>query len=347
MCILDCILFHDDAVAAATAGHAGGTAITSALIKNDDGKIDADSQKRLPSLMAVLGAEFDVLTDEVTPAGWWQLQPNKWPNTRRLSGDLQHVASELTDSGGNTHHPGVPRRIIVNQMFDMPMTKDLDWISDNSKVAGTIVNADVGLMWCYSYGPRYPWNPYARLHRIFKVADGAMAAADVFDEGWSAQLTGVTPGLDENKDYIIRGVIYEPAAKDKLAIAVRVGTQKGEYKMIGFGPGNFLQSVETIFAFDGIPIHGLTGLTAEHLGGATDTPYAGVILEEIGEYSARTGGTVPVPASSPLQAAPTIVSNPVNPSVVPKGLTTGGGLQQAIQQARQAGPTGQPMQLIR
>lgn len=172
------------------------------------------------------------------------------------------------------------------------MSKDMDWISSNSKVYASLANADVLLLWCYSYGPTYPYQG-GRLHRIYKVADGAIAAADVFDEAWSAQLTGVTPGLDETKDYIIRGVIYDPAAKDELGVAVRIGTQKGPYKMIGVGPGNFLHRTETIFWYDGIPIHGLTGIIAEHLAGTTATPWAGLVLEEIGE-----GYTVAAPTGS-------------------------------------------------
>lgn len=322
--ILDVIAAHQDAVAASTPGRAGGTAIAATDILDDDGKIDEDSQGRTPTLMAVVGAEYDVLTDELVGNGWWSLQPNKWPNTRRITGYLNHVASERTESGAGTFHIDVPRQIIINQMFDIPMTKNLDWISGNTKWATSILNADVCLLWCYSYGPRYPWNPANRLHRILKVADGAMAAADVFDEAWAAQLTGVTPGLDETKDYIIRGVIFEPAVKDKLSALVRISTQKGEYKVIGFGPGNMLQSVETIFAFDGIPIHGLTGLRAEHLGGATDTPYAGVILEEIGEsYVAGARGTV---GATTLPAAP-----PGGTTLIPGGLAaaTGGGSKQA------------------
>jgi len=282
-CILDCICFHDDGVAAGTAGYAGGTAITSALIKNDDGKIDDDPQGRLPNLMAVIGCENDVLTTDVARLSFWQLQPNKWPNTRRLVGNMIWHPNEISESAAGTIQPLIPQQVVMEQMFDIPMTKDMDWISGDSKIAGPIVNADMGLIWAYSYGPRYPWNPYARLHKIVKVADNAIAAADVFDEAWSEQLTGVTPGLDETKDYIIRGTIVEPSAKDKGAIFGRVGTQKSPYKMIGVGSFNHAQRVETIWAFDGIPIHGLTGLTFEHLFAATDTPYGGVILEEVGE----------------------------------------------------------------
>jgi hypothetical protein len=289
--MLDCIAFHDDAVAAATAGRNGGTALTAALFKDDDGIVDADSQGRVPILRDILTAEFDVLTDEVVPKGWWDLQPNKWPNVSRLSGDLDFSYSEITDSAAATQHIHIDKLINVLGKYNIPLTKGLNWISSNSKIAGTIVNADVAMVLVYQYGQAYPYTPGNPLHTIMKVADGAMAAADVFDNAWSSQLTGTTPGLDETKNYILRGVIYEPAAKDKLSALVRVGFQKSEYKMIGLGPGNFLGRVITMYWHDGIPFRGDAGFVAEHLAGVTDTPWAGVVVEELpsgGRGTART-----------------------------------------------------------
>lgn len=305
--ILDCIAFHDDAVAVATAGRTGGTALTAALIKDDDGIVDEDQQGNIPILRDVLMGEFDVATDELVNNGWWSLQPNKWPNTQRLTGYTDHYAAEITDSGAATQHPSMKRQTIVTGKFNVQLTKGMDWISTNSKVAASIANADVALILVYQYGTAYPYQG-GRLHRIMKVADAAMAAADVFDEAWSAQLTGTSPGLDETKNYILRGVIFEPAAKDKLSALVRVGTQKGPYKAIGFGNGNMLSSHETLFLHDGIPVHGTTGFVAEHLGGVTDTPWAGLVFEEYGGGGGggfSGGGVITTPAPySQVEMAP-------------------------------------------
>lgn len=292
-------LYHDDGVAAGTAGRGGGTAITAALVKNSDAKIN-DIDGVLPNFLGCLLSDIDVHTDEIVGKAWWELQPNTWPATKRITGWGDYYPCEATDSAGETHHPTLPYRINFSPIVDLPLTKGMDWISSFSKVAGTIVNSDIGLIFVYSFGTRYPYTG-GRLHRIGKVADGAMAAADVFDEAWTAQLTSVTPGLDPNIQYVLHGVGYEPAAKDKLAVAVRVGKEQGAHKMIGFGTGNMLGYVETFYAFDGIPFQGDDALIAEHLGGVTDTPYAYIIAEEVG---AASRATTPVARAAELKGLP-------------------------------------------
>ncbi|MHC4675637.1 MAG: hypothetical protein ACYTBZ_24380 [Planctomycetota bacterium] len=280
--VLDCVTWTDDACAVQTAGFAqGGTAIGATLIKDDDGIIDTDSSGNVPYLRRILLGEVDVYTDEIVDAASWSLRPNKWPSTERLTGVSDFNASEITDSAAATQHPNIQKQLWVEAMHDMKMEKGLSWISSDSKVCASLANPDVALIWAYSYGERYPYRG-GNLIRVTKVADGATAAADVFDEAWSTTLQGVGSGLDNTKNYVLRGIGYHPAAKDKLSLLARAGLQKGEHKIIGFGPGNMLSFVETIYLFDGIPCRGDDGFKAETLGGATDTPWVTLIFEEWG-----------------------------------------------------------------
>jgi hypothetical protein len=176
------------------------------------------------------------------------------------------------------------------------------WISDGSKLYATTANADISLIMYYSYGPELPFlGDWSKCQVIRKVADAAMAAADVWDESWSTTLKGVSPGLDPDKEYVIRGGGGEAAATDKVGIATRFYLQHQGEKLIcpaGMDMGRFLN----VFLWDGIPMMGGDGVTSDYIGGVTDTPYSWILVEEYPgamEYArggpSRPGGARPEP----------------------------------------------------
>lgn len=296
--VLDVIVNHDDAFAAATAGLGnGGTALTAALTKDDDLSIRMHPTfKTTPVLRDVLLGEFDVLTNEVVNKAFVSLQIDGAPDETRIVERATHAANEITESGAGTAHiqPIGDSRILVTGKYNKQLEADTTWVNANTKAGGTIINADLAILLVYQYGSAIPYKPGNRLIRISKVADAASAAADVFDEAWYSQLLTTQQGLDPGKNYILRGVGYESAAVDKLNAVARIGVKGSDNKICGLGPGNFLGYVETLYLFDGIPCKGDSFFKAETLGGVADTAWVTAIFEELGgsaEKAADNPGT--------------------------------------------------------
>lgn len=284
LAILHCVGGHDDAIAAA------GTALTDAFFKNNDGEPDTIMGMR-PVLRDIILADIDVHSDLVPGLAKVTLQPNTWPNTKRITHLCDVIggtfATEAATAPLGTNVPGI---LDVKGRYNIPIEDDLTWVDGtNGKAYATEDNADIALILAYSYGKAFPYSGVNRIHWVEKVADAAEATADAYDEAWATSLKGVAPGLDGKKKYILRGIWHRAAAAAKLGCLVRGGVQDNPFKIIGPGTGT-LGRLATLFHFDGIPVSGDDGYIAETLGGAADTPYAALGFEDLsgpGNFKAK------------------------------------------------------------
>lgn len=271
---LHCIPFHDDAIGAATSGWCqGGTALTAALVYNDDLIVDVDSNGNIPKLTDVIMHEFDVNGADAGSYAHWSLRPNTWPSTRTLTGHVTHVSSQATGPLDLVH----PQETFIRGQFDIPLEPGLSWISSDSKVFATAANADIMLVLVYSYGTRYP---YRGGHLQCVATTSATMVADTWTQAWSSSLQGVGFGLDPNKTYVLRGIVTNNDAVDEVHMGAMLKKQSGMHQMVGVGSGNALEAHTTWFMHDGIPCSGLDGWTALGLEGATGVPVIGGWFEE-------------------------------------------------------------------
>lgn len=239
----------------------------------------------------------------VNTMGTFQL--NTWPNTRRITvfGHWGGIWGSAADS-----QPTVPGYLYKHDAtLNVPMRAGDDWVSDGSVLYGSDTNSvSVGALFCYSYGQTYPYKG-GHIQWISRVADAAEAAADALDQAWAMDLTGVTPGLDPHKQYVLRGIGHEAAATARGSHGAWAHPQNSPAYLVAPCIGDFSRSMH-LFLYDGIPVSGGDGfeaLTAS--GGAADTPIVWLGFEEYGEAGSPSlsGGPTIMPGGGGFGAGGT------------------------------------------
>jgi hypothetical protein len=264
---------------------AGNLLAASDFLDGDDGEVDAVEGVN-PTLDNIIVYENDDSRADATnirARGTFQM--NTWPNTKRLT-MFGARAGGLIDSEAATQQGGSGTdTLYVKNELNMSVQAGDNWISDNSYLYASQDNAAVlAAMFVYSYGQRYPYRG-GHMQWIRKVADAAETGADAMYQAWATQLTGVAPGLDPKKQYVLRGVVHEAAASAKAAIGAIVQPQASAFKLVGPSWLDF-GMCQTIYLDDGIPCIGSDGFVAK-TGSATaaDTPYVWLGFEEYGSPS--------------------------------------------------------------
>lgn len=239
----------------------------------------------------------DGLDDATNVNTYGTFQLNTWPNTRRITvfGEWGGIWGSAADS-----QPTMNYFYKHEPTLNVQMRAGDDWVSDGSYLYGSDTNSvSCGALFCYSYGQTYPYRG-GHIQWISKVADAAEAAADALDQAWATDLTGVSPGLDPHKMYVLRGIGHEAAATAKGAHGAWAHPQNSPAYLVGPAMGDFARSMH-LFLYDGIPVSGGDGFEALTAGGgAADTPIVWLGFEEYGE-----GG------SPSLSSAPTVKTNKV------------------------------------
>jgi len=276
---LRCVVASDDDI-----DKAGNALADADFWDGDDGEVDGidlgDGKIMEPTLRDIIVWENSTMADVTNRRTRGEFQPNTWANTRRI---LVWGARQggIFASEAASIPVGVGTDLLeVNGNMNMPLKAGFDWISDNTKLYASVDNAEVtGVMFVYSYGNRYPYKG-GKMQWIRKVADAAETGADAFYTAWSTDLTGVTPGLDPDKQYVLRGICHEAAATGKGAIGAFANPQASSFKLFGPSWGDFAMCV-TVFLDDGILVDGEDGFTARTASATgADTPYVWLGFEE-------------------------------------------------------------------
>lgn len=292
--VLHCELIWDDDIAIA------GTAIAATDCVGHDGEVD-DIDGVLPTLRdvqlynhGVAGAVSD-LADDIASV---RLLPTNWPSSSAIvqyvdGGRPFSVATEAAvgHTLGGEGSPGGARFFQSRGRMNISVSKSTNWASGSSYLYASEANDDLYCILCYSYGAAYPYNGTNPIRWVKKTADAVEAAAEVWDNAFTAKLTSVSPGLDPSKQYILRAVGYISKDATKIAGAVRIGKETGAHKLIGSGAGTGGGTGAlggTFYWFDGIPCTGNDAFTVESHAIVVETTAPEILMgfEEIGTASA-------------------------------------------------------------
>ena len=308
---LRCVVASDDDIDIA------GNALADAdFWDGDDGEVDSIDGYGDPVLRDIVVWENSTMADVTNRRTRGEFQPNVWPNTKRILiwGSRQ---GGLFATEAASIPVGVGTDILeVHGNMNLPCKAGFDWISDQTKLYASVDNAHVtGAIFAYSYGTPYPYQG-GKMQWIRKVADAAETGADVFYQAWATDLTGITPGLDPDKKYILRGICHEAAATGKGAIGAYAQPQASAFKIFGPSWADFGMCV-TIYMQDGILVDGEDGfVTKTASAAAADTPYVWLGFEEYevkpGASAETTvnkvGGSVSPTSPGPSMKAPQALS---------------------------------------
>lgn len=280
-------IYHDDANSAATAGIGqGGAALSSTVLKGWDGIAKPGKHERFRD-MALM--EEDVVTDEIVRMCWLSLHWQKWAADLTLY-KWGETMPDKTSSAGTIHYPYWTEMVMRGEN-DIKLTPQDTMITSLTKIASTEANSDLAAIFAFSRtkggsypgNPAFPWRPNSLI--VGDVSENA-STADVLTEAWDQSLISSNANtlayLDPDKTYIVYGAVYVVPVKDKKDMVCKIEATSGESEgcsVSGFGSGDMLGHVSTLYTFDGFKIKGIDSLRARFVSGVASTPHIGVVVQ--------------------------------------------------------------------